>query len=175
MIPDVHERPDPADASAGTGASGADADGVVLRLWTRRPVSGARARVVDRLSALRADRVINDFDVRTWPDEVALSHHTDHDDVVEAYGTFREWADDHDVSITPPFERRTTTSVVGRTEEFLVLPSLCLAVHDDGLRGVFPCRDGDRTCTISDVLDAYEGVDAEPPVPVAAALPEIDA
>lgn len=175
MTSKINERGEPAGASAGVVEPVADADGVVLRLWARRPVSGARTRVVDRLGALRSAGEVADFDIETWPDVVALSHHTDHTEVVEAYETFREWADDHDVAITPHFQRQTTTSVVGRTEDLLTLPTLCLAVYDeDGLRGVFPCRDGDRTCTVTDFLDAYAGEVTDPADPVAAALPESD-
>ncbi|MFB6150858.1 MAG: HTH domain-containing protein [Haloarculaceae archaeon] len=142
----------------------ADAAGVTMELWTRRPVCGPRTEVVHRLGEFRAAGTIAEFTVRTWPDEVVLTGHTEDDRVVEAFEAFRAWADDHGVSVTPPFERRTVTSLVGRSEEVLTVPVLCLAVYDDGLAGVYPCQDGDRTVGVTDFLDAFaeEGGVVEP-------------
>jgi len=147
------------------------ADGVFVRLWTRRPVSDRQIEVIDRLDALEAKGELTDVDVQTWPDKVTLSGHTRHTDVIRAYESIREWADEHDRTISPPFERRTVTSLVGRTEEVLSLPVLCLTVYDDELRGVFPHQDGNRVYSVPDFLDAFEmasdpaQVDAMPVAP----------
>jgi hypothetical protein len=159
------------DSATNRGDEGeAEVAGVLARLWTRRPVSGRQIEVIDRLSSLASKSGLDDFDVQTWPDKVVCSEHTQRSDVVQTYETVRTWADEHDREIEPPFERRTVTSLVGRTEEILTLPVLCLTVYEDGdLRGVFPSRDSDRTCEIIDFLDALEStgdldaVDAVPP------------
>ncbi len=145
----------------GSGDRG-DADGTRVVLWTRRPVCGPRTEIIDRLSSLRARGQIDDFTVRTWPDEVTVSEHTRHSRVIETYEQFRSWADGTGVTISPPFDRRTATTLVGRSEEVLTLPVLCLAVYDDGLCGVYPCTDGDETLTVTDYVDACADGDATP-------------
>jgi len=157
MVAELNER-QTLDSETDRGDDGPGVEGVFARLWTRRPVSGRQIEVIDRLSALdSAAAGIADFDVQTWPDKVVYSDHTKRSDVVRAYDTIRSWADEHDREIEPPFERRTVTSLVGRTEDILTLPVLCLAVYEDGdLRAVLPCRDADRTCEIIDFLDAFE-------------------
>jgi hypothetical protein len=138
-------------------------EGVRMELWTRRPVCGPRTDVIDRLGRLASAGAIDDYEIRTWPDEVALAEHTRQSRVVETYRRFRAWADDAGASIAPPFDRRTVTSLVGRTGEVLTLPVMCLAVYDaDDLRGVYPCDDGERTWTVTDYLDAYETAGGPP-------------
>jgi len=162
MTQKAHERTDETSAASQSHSGGFDEDGVVMRLWTRRPVCGPRTEIIDRLSALSAADSLADFEIETWPDEVSLGEYTEHSRVVETYEVFSEWAAETGVSITPPFERRTATSLVGRTEDVLRVPMLCLAVYDDGLCGVYPCSDGDRTYSVADYLDAYEAADGRP-------------
>lgn len=133
-----------------------ESEGVRMVLWTRRPVCGPRTDVIDRLSSLHAEGALDDFTVETWPDEVAISEHTEHARVVEVYKEYLLWAEEHGVSITPPFERRTATSLVGGSEDVLTVPIMCLAVYDDGLSGVYPCSGEERTWSVADYLDAYE-------------------
>jgi len=148
--------------SSGPASPSGDADGTRVVLWTRRPVCGPRTEIIDRLSSIRATGGIDDFTVRTWPDEVAISEHTRHSRVVETYEQFRSWAEEAGVTISPPFDRRTATTLVGRSEEVLALPVLCLAVYDGGLCGVYPCTDGDETLTVTDYVDACASGDATP-------------
>ncbi len=154
------------DAETSSGGETSETDDasetVGMVLWTRRPVCGPRTEIVDRLGALQSAGDIADFEVETWPEEIALSEHTRHSRVVETYERFRTWADAAGVSITPPFDRRTVTSLVGRSEEVLTLPVLCLAVYDDGLCGVYPCSVGTETWTVTDYLDAYESAGGRP-------------
>ena len=153
MVRKVNEIQTEEDTSAAPDDSG----GLEMVLWTRRPVCGPRTSVIDRLSSLSADGKIADFRVETWPDEVALSEHTEHSRVVERYKTFLLWASDHDRSISPPFERRTVAPLVGESRDVLTLPIMCLAVHEDGsLCGVYPHVDGDQTISVTDYLDACE-------------------
>lgn len=145
-----------------TGETTEESDGIQLVLWTRRPVCGPRTDVIDRLSSIRSDGVIDDFTVETWPDEVAISEHTEHARVIEVYKEYLFWADEHDLSITPPFERRTASSLVGGEEDVLTVPIMCLAVYDDCLRGVYPCSDKNRTWSVTDYLDAFETLEERP-------------
>lgn len=133
------------------------AEGVSMVLWTRRPVCGPRTDVIDRLSRLDSVGDVAAFDVQTWPGEVVLDEHTEHTTVVERFEAFRSWAADRGLTITPPFERRAVTSLVGQQREVLTVPMMCLAVYEDGdLRGVYPCSDGERTWRVTDALDSYE-------------------
>jgi hypothetical protein len=152
---------DTLDETAATDLEG-ESEGVQMVLWTRRPVCGPRTNVIDRLSSLHADDALADFTVETWPDEVALSEHTEHARVVEVYKEYLLWAEEHDLSITPPFERRTASSLVGGSEDVLTVPIMCLAVYDDGLSGVYPCTGEERTYSVADYLDAFEAAGQRP-------------
>jgi len=158
----AHEGGDTVMASA----SSADEGPLSMVLWTRRPVCGPRTSVIDRLNSLDADDAIAEFDVQTWPDEIAISEHTEHTRVVERYKEFELWATEADVSITPPFERRTVSSLVGKSEDVLTVPIMCLAVYDgDTLCGVYPHSDGGQTTSVADYLDFYESAVATPADP----------
>jgi hypothetical protein len=152
----MHQTAHEGDEAVASGSDSVAEETFEMVLWTRRPVCGPRTAVIDQLSKLRTDGVIADFEIRTWPDEIALSEHTEHSRVVEQYKEFLLWADDHDVSITPPFERRRVSSLVGKSEEVLTVPIMCLAVYeDDDLRGVYPNTDDGETTSVTDYLDAY--------------------
>jgi hypothetical protein len=161
-VADAGSSGPPADEETTTGSSSA---GVTLTLWTRTPVCGTPTTVIDRLGRLRATGAVEEFEVRTWPDEVVLSEVHDEDPVVETFRRFEAWATERGLSVRPGFDVRTVSSLLGRTRELLTLPMICLAVTDDGeLVGVFPCGDGERTWTVEDCLDAFEAGDGVPPV-----------
>jgi hypothetical protein len=126
-------------------------------LWTRRPVCGPRTSVIDRLSSMAAADAIGGFSVETWPDELPVSEHTEHSQVVERYKEFLMWAEENDRSITPPFQRRTVSPLIGESRDVLTLPIMCLAVYeDDSLAGVYPNTDGDETTSVVDYLERYD-------------------
>lgn len=161
MVSKMHETPDERGTAVSASEHTTDADGTEMVLWTRRPVCGPRTEVIDRLSKLQSEEAIASFTVETWPTEVAISEHTEHGRVVEMYKEFLLFAEENGLSITPPFERRTVSSLVGESEDVLTLPIMCLAVYDDGLSGVYPCTDGDQTWSVADYLDAFEGTGDE--------------
>ena len=132
---------------------GASDGGVTVQLWTRRPVCGARAAVLDRVSHLRSTDVIDDFEVETWPEEVVLD---DDQRILRLFEHLEAWASEHGVSLRPPFERRTVSPLVGDSRDVLTLPMLTLVVYEDGVAGVYPCSDGDRTVTVQDYLNRCE-------------------
>lgn len=145
-----------------TEAGAIESETLTLVLWTHRPVGGDRTAVIDRLSSLRSEGQIDEFEIKTVPETVVLSRD---DGIADRYDEFAQWAREANVSITPPFEHRTASSVVGREKEILTMPELCLAVYDDGLRGVYPCtRDGDRW-SVTEYLDAFESGN-NPPDPL---------
>ncbi|ARS91595.1 HTH domain-containing protein [Natrarchaeobaculum aegyptiacum] len=111
-------------------------------------------RQVETLTACESEGAIDDVLVRSWPKEVSLSESTPHQEVLESYERFSEWADRRGVSIEPPFRTRTNTSqITGETTELLVTPLCCLEVYaDDDLVGVFPHTDGDETVTTDEVI-----------------------
>jgi hypothetical protein len=138
-----------------------DRDVTEMVLWTRRPVCGPRTAVIDRLSTLAANGDIGGFRVETWPDEVGISEHTEHTRVIERYEAFRSWAEDNDRSITPPFEHRTVSPLIGEGREVLTLPIMCLAVYEnEQLRGVYPNAVDGRTISVTEYLDACDDSDA---------------
>jgi hypothetical protein len=134
---------------------------VTVTLWARRPVCGMRTVVIDRLHDLAGSDLIADFAVETWPDSVRSD--TD-SPLLSVVDDFETWADEQSVNVHPPFERKTVSPLVGDSREEVVLPMMTLAVRDDdGLVGVYPCSDGNRTWSVLDYLDACERI-GEPPV-----------
>lgn len=103
----------------------------------------------------REDR-IDALLLRTWPDEVALTESAPHEAVRERVAEFEQWADRAGVSVSPPFDRRETTSVAtDRSVERLVTPTICLACYDDDqLVGVFPHTDDETTHTVPEAIAA---------------------
>jgi len=97
---------------------------------------------VETLQACESEGAVDDLLLRSWPKEVALSEESPHQEVLENFERFAQWADERGVSVRPPFRKRTTTSqVTGTTRERLVTPLLCLELYaDDELIGVFPTR-----------------------------------
>lgn len=166
MSQNTHESP--AEVSEGA------AEEVRMVLWTRRPVCGPRAEVIDRLSALKSAGTIAEFTVETWPDEVVMSEHTEHQRVVEQYKEFLLWAEDNGVSVSPPFERRTVSPLVGDARDVLTVPMMCLAVYESDLCGVYPCSVGDRTWRVADYLDAFEAAEGRPPGDADVSVPPVD-
>lgn len=129
-------------------------DGETVQLWTRRPVCGVRTTVVDRLGRLRSTGAIEEFEVQTWPDEIVLEEGNQR--IPRLVEHLEQWADDASVSLRPAFEQRTVSPLIGESREVLTLPMLALIVYDDGLAGVYPCSDGERTWTVPEALDAFE-------------------
>jgi hypothetical protein len=137
--------------------------GLEVDLWVRRPVCGPRTTVIDRLSSLRGAGLIEDFSVTTWPEEIVLSGVNRADERLATIERFEEWAADRGLSLRPPFERRTASTLVGNSEEVLTTPMVLAAAYDDGdLVGVYPCTDGPTTWTVSQFLDGLEAGLGEP-------------
>ena len=100
-------------------------------------------RQVETLRACESEGAVDDLLLRSWPKEVALSEETPHQEALESFERFEQWANRRDVSIRPPFRERTATNQIsGETTDLLVMPMLCLELYaDDELVGIFPHTD----------------------------------
>ncbi|MDS0281032.1 HTH domain-containing protein [Haloarcula onubensis] len=147
-----------------TARSGENDTDLEVDLWVRRPVCGPRTTVIDRLSELRTAGALADFDVTTWPEEIALTGDNRQEALLETIEGFEDWAADRGLSLRPPFETRTASRLVGDSEDVLRTPMLLAAAYEgDELVGIYPCTDGTETWTIPAFLDALEaGEDHSP-------------
>jgi len=142
-----------------------DTGDLEVDLWVRRPVCGPRTTVIDRLSSLRTAGALVEFDVTTWPEEIALTGDNRQEELLETIEEFEDWAADRGLSLRPPFETRTASLLVGDSEDVLTTPMLLAAAYEgDELVGIYPCTDGTKTWTVSEFLDALEaGEERAPP------------
>jgi hypothetical protein len=164
-MPDETEQTTDHDSRGG-------ADVLEISLWVRRPVCGPRTTVIDRLSALRTAGALADFDVTTWPEEIALTGENRQEELLATIEGFEDWAADRGLSLRPPFEARTASLLVGDSEDVLRTPMLLAAAYEgDDLVGIYPCTDGTKTWTIPEFLDALEAGDERTPSGANSALP----
>jgi hypothetical protein len=128
------------------------------------PVRGRRKRVTDRLSGLVADGTLTEFDVVTWDKRIPADGSGDAD-LRDTYLAFEAWADDRGVSLAPFFATRECYSwETGERGTWVVLPALCLSVHEDGeLTAVYPHRDGDTYHSVWTGIDSLPRTDESPP------------
>ena len=137
--------------------------GTQLELFVRSsaPV-GARERqtaMIERLRALDDIDSIGATAVRTWEKRIPIGEDRfGESETHRAYAAFTEWARGRDIELRPFFDTRECHSaIIGGSHTALVLPVMCLAVHEgDRLRSVFPHTRGDLTHTVGDALAALE-------------------
>lgn len=111
---------------------------------------------IETLRACDADGDVDELVVRSWPAEVGLDADGPYHEVIDRFRAFERWADDHDVSVRPPFAiREKTMHATDDAREVLVTPTFCLALYRaDRLVGVYPHSDGDDTVTATDAIAA---------------------
>lgn len=131
---------------------------VVLRLRTLAPhgIGEIQTAIVDRLRRLEADGRIAELDVDVWGTSAGIAPRADPDPagVHETVAEFERWANDHDCTLRPAFERRSARA---HGETRVVLPLLCLAVYDaETVRAVYPHVDGGDAYTIHDGVAMLE-------------------
>lgn len=108
-----------------------------------------RRRVMDGVSDLAAEGTVDGYDVHVWGDRLELGGGSAHGGDLEG---FRRWAGEQGATL--PFEVRECHSRIV-DEEFSVLVPPCVLVavsREDGLVGVVPCREPDRTTSVADLL-----------------------
>jgi hypothetical protein len=137
------------------------------------PAAGQRDHLVDRLADLASDGVLAEFDVSAWPKRMRRDGTADAT-TRDRYLAFSAWARDRSVRLTPFFGTRECYSMeTGERGEWVVLPVLCLAIHEDGdLAAVYPHADGDTyRSVLSGVKSLEDRTDAGssdlPPLPAA--------
>lgn len=136
---------------------------LAVRTLSPRGCQRRQNEVVRRLNALAERGVVDDVSVSVWGDRVATTTadaETDHGrEVLDAVASFREWADDHGLSVDPFFETRESHSeFTGESYAALELPAMVLAEYRDGeLSWVSPCVDGEEAYTVGDRLATLEG------------------
>lgn len=138
---------------------------------------------IERARDLEDGDLVDTVVLRSWPETVRFDDDSPHREVVEEFERFDEWAARRGVSVRPPFETRTRTSMVeDGGVDVLVTPVLCLAVYrEERLVSVFPHSDGETTYSVERALDRLEAdqlprpLRASADVPDAKTCPECDA
>lgn len=117
------------------------------------PVTRERRRAVlrelDRLESID----LLEYEVRTWPAEVEVDDASS--ELLSLVRKFDRWSERRDVSITPPFERRTyERPMTGESGEVLTLPGVVLAAYDgdDDLVTVVPHTGDEGHVTVDDYV-----------------------
>ena len=113
---------------------------------------------VERAQELEGGDLVDNVVVRSWPETVRLDDDGPHREVVEEYRRYEEWAERRGVTVSPPFETRTRSSIVEEEGiDVLVTPVLCLALYrDERLVSVFPHAEGDESYDVEAALDRLE-------------------
>lgn len=125
---------------------------------------------VDTISAVceldRSDDIAH-CETHVWPATVPYSETTLSLETVSVYDRLEAWASDHDVTIAPPFELRTTTSELrGETRTTLRTPHVCMTLSvDSTLVGAFPYRDGSECYSVYRGLEALQNGRIEDAIP----------
>ena len=135
-----------------------DTEGVpAVRLYVREslptPAAQRAGTVSERLETLATTGVVASVEEVTWPNRVPGDVPSDPRAV---FHQVSGWAAEHGVELSPFFSTRECYRP-GDTDrtDWLVLPALCLLVHEDGDPvAVYPHRKGDTVRTVEDGLDA---------------------
>lgn len=121
-----------------------------------------KQQVVDRLDELEADGRIDDYHLNVWTKAIRiagpLEGTTYYRRVFGHFTEFQRWAVEESVALKSAFNvEEVDCEITDASYRVLSLPSICLAVYEDGeLCGVYPHVDGDTTRTIRHCLDRLE-------------------
>lgn len=151
----------------GTTPNTDDESGLRVELCVRSlcPTGSHRTQnaIIERLEQLEAGGILEAFDVRVWGKQVAPSTAAARTETgrraIDRYERFREWAEEHDRSLTSFFDVRPVESrMTGDRYTAVTFPVVALAEYRDGeLLHVAPCSDGETIYTVDDRLDVLEG------------------
>jgi hypothetical protein len=128
-------------------------------------VETQKEAVIDRLTALEREDLIDEFGVYIWGREIRpdgpLEGTDYHRLVLDSVREFEEWLRRHGASADHLFKRRGVDSeIIDETYTVISLPTMCLAVYDDGdLSGVYPYDDAEGTHTVRECLAELEATD----------------
>lgn len=124
-----------------------------LELYVRSLSSGAGVRVeslIDRLDTFVTEGYIDDYTVTVWGERVSTGPTVAQTDsgasIRRRITEFRQWANQHNVTLEGGFDRRTVhSSITGETHEFITLPSVTLAARRGGdLEWIVPSSSSDE-------------------------------
>lgn len=142
-------------------------DPIRVTMWIRDAshiAQECKSEAVARLHRLEKRGVVDEISVRTWGKQINLEPEptTGDEEVRQAYEEFVSWAARNGYSLEPAFRRCDRTTLVSEgTTEVLVLPVVCLSVHEgETLTAVFPCSESDGTQTVDDCLSRLEAASA---------------
>jgi hypothetical protein len=118
---------------------------------------------IETLREYAEQKMVDEFDIEPWPDEVDLGAETDGESVREYYDQFQRWADREGTSLEPGFlHRERTTLVSDSPDRVLTPPVVCLAIRVDGeLVRVAPHSTGTTAYTVEDALADIEAFSGE--------------
>ena len=126
------------------------------------PPAREQARAVQRrLDDLATRGILDAVDVEFWEKRVPIADCAPA--VRDTYLAFEAWATDAGARLTPFFQTRECYTRDGaETCDWLVVPTMCLAVYEAGdLAAVYPHARGDETAAVRDGLDAI-GAESSP-------------
>jgi hypothetical protein len=133
-----------------------------LRSFPPHGITDVHHRTLVRLHRLVDRGTLSTLDVDVWGSHAVTDAMRDHDDsgTLEAISEFERWAEERGCTLAPAFATRECGSILdGGTREVTVVPLVTLAVYgEDGLRAVYPHRDGERVHTVGDGLAALESM-----------------
>lgn len=140
-----------------------------VKLFVRAdPELGCETRkqaVIEQLETLDAEGHIRTYEVNIWTKEIRTAGPLEdtpyYERVFGHFDAFQQWADDHEARLNAAFKIQSVDcEITGETYTVLSLPSLCLAVYEDGeLCAVYPHSTDGQCRTISTCLDQLESVD----------------
>ena len=132
------------------------------------PPLGVRQRqeqILGQLQDLQESDVIDSYQVNLWGGGVCLcdvcSGTSVAESMLDSVEQFEKWAAEQG-DVTLPFERkRVESTVIGRTDRDLVVPSVCLSVTTGAeLEGVFPCTVAGESISVTDFVELLSEADA---------------
>lgn len=117
---------------------------------------------IEQLETLAAEGRIAGYDVHVWTKAIRLRGPLEgtayYRRVIEHIETFQQWADHEPVRLSPAFKLQTVDcEITDETYRVLSLPSICIAVYEDGeLCAVYPHSTDETQRTASSCLNELE-------------------
>lgn len=137
----------------------------VLRVRTLAPYgfSETQTEIMDRLQTLREDGPITELDIDVWGATMGADRSDDSAVSPERQrvAEFEQWATDHDCTLRPAFDRRTSSSLLEQDDpkQIIVLPLICLGIYEERtVQAVYPHVDREEVYTIHDGVEALESM-----------------
>lgn len=118
--------------------------------------------VLERLDKLETQGQIATYKICIWAKEIRVSGPLEgtqyYQRVFDHFTAFQQWANEESVMLKSAFNiQLVDCEITDETYRVLSLPSICVAVYEDGeLCGVFPHADGETVRTVSHCLDSLE-------------------